>query len=109
MAKRRIQIEIDTDDSDILESLQKSTHSSITDVIKNALILYDWAVQESVEDRFVMSSTANIVQAAEFVNRLKAGEVVPEEIKGMTSSVQITKPLLKGVNSKAVRIIEKDT
>ena len=103
MPKRRIQIQIDEGDSRILEHLKDTTESGITEIIKNALILYDWAVDETKNDRFVMSSTANIQVAADIINKLKNGESAPEDLQSWGSSVQITKPILKGVNIPEIK------
>ena len=74
-SKRRLQLEIDSQDSRVLDALQNETHSTITEVIRNSLALYDWAVHENKEKRLVLS--------------------VPETPKDQN----VTKPILKGINN----------
>ena len=74
-AKRRLQLEIDSQDSLVLDALKEDTNSTITEVIRNSLALYDWAVHENKEKRLVLS--------------------VPETPKDQN----VTKPILKGINN----------
>ena len=75
MAKRRIQIEIDDPDSQILDDLQKNTNSTITELIRNSIALYDWAVEESRNNRLILS------------------------VSEMPRDQNVTKPILKGINT----------
>ncbi len=75
MAKRRIQIEIGAPDSQILDDLQKNTNSTITELIRNSIALYDWAVEESRNNRLVIS------------------------VSEIPRDQSVTKPLLRGINT----------
>ena len=75
MAKRRIQIEIDDPDSQILDARQKNTNSTITELIRNSIALYDWAVEESMNNRLILS------------------------VSEMPRDQSVTKPLLRGINT----------
>ncbi len=75
MAKRRIQIEIDDPGSQTLDALQKNTDSTITELIRNSIALYDWAVEESKNNRLILS------------------------VSEMPRDQNVTKPILKGINT----------
>lgn len=72
--RRRLQIELNDSDSQVLDELKVNTQSTITEVIRNSLVLYNWAITESQNHRYIVSV-----------------ENIPE-------NQSVTKPMLKGIN-----------
>jgi len=75
MKKRRLQIDLGADDSLVLEALKENTDSTITEVIRNSITLYDWAVRENKQKRFVVA------------------------LEQLPKNQSVIQPFLKGINS----------